>query len=253
MFVFDRIRFVLVGTQHPGNIGAAARAMKTMGLKQLALVAPEKPLDEGAYRRSAGAEEILSQAPVFSDLAQAVSDCHLVMGCSARERRIQPQLLTPEIAAQQILACASTGGQVALVFGRERSGLSNTELQLCHASVHIPSDPEFSSLNLAAAVQVLAWELRRAQLVEQKTESTSPLQPPITANHQQLEGFFTQLAAILEQIDFHKGRAPNSALYKLRRLFLRAHLTEHEVRLLRGILTDTQRTIGLSSTANRLK
>jgi len=251
MFVFDRIRFVLVGTQHPGNIGASARAMKTMGLTQLALVAPEKPLDEAAYRRSAGAEALLAQAPVLTDLAQAVADCHLVIGCSARCRRIQPKLLQPAEAAQQALACANTGGRVALVFGRERSGLNNAELQRCHASVHIPSDPQFSSLNLAAAVQVLAWELRRAQLLEQ--EPAPALKPTIAANHQQLEGFFQQLADTLEQIDFHKGRASDSALHKLRRLFLRTNLTEQEVRLLRGILTDTQRMLNITNTTKRLE
>jgi len=251
MFAFDRIRFVLVGTQHPGNIGASARAMKTMGLAQLALVAPEKPLDEAAYRRSAGAEEVLSSAPVFTDLAQAVADCHFVVGCSARERRIQPPLLHPEQAAQQVLAHATSGEQVALVLGRERSGLSNAELQLCHASVHIPSDRQFSSLNLAAAVQVLAWELRRAHLAQH--EPTFVPDSPTTATHQQLEGFFEQLADTLEHIDFHKGRAPDSALHKLRRLFLRAHLSEQEVRLLRGILSDTQRMINLGSATSRLE
>jgi len=251
MSVLDHIRFVLVGTQHPGNIGASARAIKTMGLRQLALVAPEKPLDEAAYRRSAGAEEVLSQAMVFSQLTQAVADCHLVIGCSARTRRIQPNLLPPEEAAKQVLACATAGGQAALVFGRERSGLSNAELQLCHASVHIPSDPQFSSLNLAAAVQVLAWELRRAQLVQQEAGPMRDL--PETATHQQLEGFFQQLADTLEQIDFHKGRAPDSALHKLRRLFLRAHLNEAEVRLLRGILADMQRIATIANAPSRLE
>jgi len=253
MSVLPRIRFVLVGTQHPGNIGASARAMKTMGLTQLVLVSPEKPLDEAAYRRSAGAEELLFEAPIFTDLAQAVADCHFVIGCSARCRRIQPQLLAPEDAAQQVLAHATTGEQVALVFGRERSGLSNAELQLCHASVHIPSDPQFSSLNLAAAVQVLAWELRRAQLAQAQEETVPVPDSSLIATHQQVEGFFQQLADTLEQIDFHKGRAPDSALHKLRRLFLRAKLSEQEVRLLRGILTDTQRMLTLSSGASRLE
>ena len=160
-----RVRIVLVGTQHPGNIGAAARAMKTMGLSRLALVAPEKPLDDVAYRRSAGAEDVLGQAPVFATLAEAVADCRLVLGCTARSRRVQLEQLEPDQAAGRLLQ-AATDGEVALVFGRERTGLSNEELQLCHASVHIPSDPAFSSLNLAAAVQVLAYEVRLAALLD---------------------------------------------------------------------------------------
>ena len=245
-----RVRIVLVGTQHPGNIGAAARAMKTMGLSRLVLVAPEKPLDDVAYRRSAGAEDVLGQAPVFATLAEAVADCRLVLGCTARSRRVQLEQLEPDQAAARLLQ-AATGGEVALVFGRERTGLNNEELQLCHASVHIPSDPAFSSLNLAAAVQVLSYELRCAILGDAGSgEGDSARTPPPAgevAPHAELEGLFTQLAEALEQIDFHKGRAPASAMRKLRRLYLRANLDSAEVRLLRGVLADTQRMAWLAA------
>lgn len=241
-----RIRIVLVGTQHPGNIGAAARAIKTMGLSQLLLVAPEKPLDDAAYRRSAGAEDVLGDAPQFPALAGAVADCRLVLGCTARSRRVQLEQLEPDVAATRLLERAAEG-PVALVFGRERTGLTNEELQLCHASVHIPSDPAFSSLNLAAAVQVLAYEVRRALLRAAPVPVPAPPgadgQP---ATHEQLEGFFDQLARTLDEIDFHKGRAPESAMRKLRRLFLRTDLTVHEVRLLRGVLADAQRMARLA-------
>ena len=160
----SRIRIVLVGTQHPGNIGAAARAMKTMGLARMVLVAPEKLLDEAAYRRSAGAEDVMGDAPVLATLAEAVADCQLVLGCTARSRRVALEELLPRDAAGRAVASAAEGGEVAMVFGRERTGLTNEELQLCHVAVHIPSDPAFSSLNLAAAVQVLAYELRLALL-----------------------------------------------------------------------------------------
>lgn len=242
----SRIRIVLVGTQHPGNIGAAARAMKTMGLSRLVLVAPERPLDDDAHRRSAGAEDVLGAAPVFATLAEAVADCRLVLGCTARSRRVQLEQLEPDQAAARVLQ-ASADGPVALVFGRERTGLSNEELQLCHASVHIPSDPAFSSLNLAAAVQVLAYEVRCALLAT--APAAEPVAPPegSLANHQQLEGLFSQLAETLEEIDFHKGRAPESAMRKLRRLFLRSDLSVSEVRLLRGILADAQRMARLAS------
>lgn len=245
----SRIRIVLVGTQHPGNIGAAARAMKTMGLARMVLVAPEKLLDEAAYRRSAGAEDVMGDAPVLATLAEAVADCQLVLGCTARSRRVALEELLPRDAAGRAVASAAEGGEVAMVFGRERTGLTNEELQLCHVAVHIPSDPAFSSLNLAAAVQVLAYELRLALLagdadgVPAPDDARQPTRQPAT--HAQMEGFFGQLADTLDAIDFHKGRAPESVLRKLRRIFLRAALGEGEVRLLRGILADAQRMAGM--------
>ncbi|MEN5207634.1 RNA methyltransferase [Stenotrophomonas terrae] len=250
MSVSAHIRFVLVGTQHPGNIGAAARAMKTMGLARLVLVAPEKPLDEDAFRRSAGAEDVLGDAPVVASLAEAVADCRLVLGCTARSRRVQLEELLPELAGQRAVAKAAEPAEVAFVFGRERTGLSNEELQLCHAAVHIPSDPEFSSLNLAAAVQVLAYEVRMAALEAQAgVAAAAPAElghGEAPASHAQLEGLFGQFGDTLEQIDFHKGRAPESAMRKLRRLFMKAELSEQEVRLMRGILSDAQRMARLA-------
>ncbi|WP_447896529.1 RNA methyltransferase [Stenotrophomonas acidaminiphila] len=247
MSASTRIRFVLVGTQHPGNIGAAARAMKTMGLSRLVLVAPEQPLDEVAFRRSAGAEDVLGDAPVFATLAEAVADCRLVLGCTARARRVQLEELLPEVAGQRAVVRAAEPAEVAFVFGRERTGLSNDELQLCHAAVHIPSDPEFSSLNLAAAVQVLAYEVRMAQLEGQAAPPPEPGYGEAPASHAQLEGLFGQFGDTLDQIDFHKGRAPESAMRKLRRLFMKADLSEQEVRLLRGILSDAQRMARLAN------
>ncbi|ADV27708.1 RNA methyltransferase, TrmH family, group 1 [Pseudoxanthomonas suwonensis 11-1] len=244
------IRIVLVGTQHPGNIGAAARAMKTMGLSRLVLVSPEKPLDDTAYRRSAGAEDVLDSAPVYATLAEAVADCRMVLGCTARSRRVQLEQLEPDAAAQRALQ-ATAEGPVALVFGRERTGLTNEELQLCHASVHIPSDPAFSSLNLAAAVQVLAYELRLAVLAADPAPAEPPPPDAQPASHEQVEGFFAQLADTLDDIDFHKGRSPDSAMRKLRRLFLRTGLTVHEVRLLRGVLADAQRMARLANEAGK--
>jgi len=146
---------------------------------------------------------------------------------------------------------AGQGDEVALVFGRERTGLTNEELQLCHGAVHIPANPEYSSLNIAAAVQVLAYELRMAELatLHGSIESTDGAQRAdrLPAPHAAMEGFFSQLADTLDAIDFHKGRAPESALRKLRRLFLRAEPDDAEVRLLRGILADAQRMARLAS------
>lgn len=238
----SRIRIVLVGTQHPGNIGSAARAMKTMGLHRLSLVAPQRFPHADAEAMAAGAGDVLESAQRHETLAEAVADCRLVLGCTARSRRVQLQELTPRDAAARMLAVAQEGGEVALLFGRERTGLENEELQLCHAAVHIPSNPDYGSLNLAAAVQVLTYELRLAMLsageIPRREDGARTDSP---ASHTQLEGFFEQLAQTLDDIDFHKGRAPESAMRKLRRLFLRSDLDEREVRLLRGILTDAQR------------
>jgi len=246
------LRIVLVGTQHPGNIGAAARAMKTMGLSRLVLVAPEKAPDRDTQAMAAGADDLVAAAPVFASLAEAVADCRWVLGCTARSRRIQLEPLHPRDAASRAVL-ATAGGPVALVFGRERTGLDNQELQLCHAAVHIPSDPAFSSLNLAAAVQVLAYELRCAMLDDAGGAPPAAVRtaPPggDAAAHAELEGFFAQLADTLEQIDFHKGRAPESAMRKLRRLYLRANLDSADVRLLRGVLADAQRMARLAGQA----
>ena len=245
-----RIRIVLVGTQHPGNIGSAARAMKTMGLSQLVVVAPEKAPDVDSLALAAGADDVLEAATTVATLAQAVADCRYVLGCSARSRRVALEELAPRAAAARVVAAAAGGAQVALVFGRERTGLSNDELQLCHVAVHIPADPGYSSLNLAAAVQVLAYEVRLALLAGEGDRAGEDArtragdQPP--APHAQLEGFFGQLAETLEAIDFHKGRAPDSAMRKLRRLYLRAAPSAAELRLLRGILADAQRMARLA-------
>lgn len=251
-----RIRIVLVGTQHPGNIGSAARAIKTMGLSRLVLVAPERYPDREADALAAGAKDLLVDAVVTGDLAEAVADCRLVLGCTARDRRIALPQWSPREAAVRMAQAAGEGAEVALLFGRERTGLENDELQLCHAAVHIPANPEYGSLNLAAAVQVLAYELRLALLADfGLVPATGIVAAPAAtrdgppASHAQLEGFFAQLAETLDAIDFHKGRTPDSAMRKLRRLFLRADLDEREIRLLRGVLADAQRMARLAADA----
>ncbi|MFC3550015.1 RNA methyltransferase [Lysobacter cavernae] len=236
------LRIVLVGTQHPGNIGSAARAMKTMGLSRLVLVAPEKAPNTESFALAAGADDVLAAALTCGSLAEAVADCRLVLGCTARSRRVALEELLPRDGAARAVGEAAAGAEVALVFGRERTGLDNDELQLCHAAVHIPANPDYSSLNLAAAVQVLSYELRMAMLAAVPGMATDEAgRRDELASHAQIEGFFAQLGETLDAIDFHKGRAPESAMRKLRRLFLRASLDTREVRLLRGILADAQR------------
>lgn len=239
------VRFVLVRTSHPGNIGSSARAIRTMGFDRLVLVKPAQFPHEEATALAAGATPVLERAAVVPDLPAAISDCEFVLGCTARRRAVQLPELTPRGAAERVAALAAAA-QVAVVFGNERTGLENDELMRCHAAVHIPADPGFSSLNLAQAVQVLAYELRLARL-RAGGEDASPARgdPPATAD--QLEHFFGHLERTLQDIDFHKGRSPRTIMKRLRRLFLRAGLEQREVRILRGIFDDAQRAANKSS------
>lgn len=241
----ENLRIVLVGTQHPGNIGSAARAMKTMGLSALHLVTPERFPDPEANTLAAGADDLLAAAPVHASLDDALAGCHLVLGTSARRRHVPLPEMGPREAARALLEGLQRG-PVALLFGRERTGLENEELQRCHASVGIPSDPGFSSLNLAAAVQVLSYELRLAMLDAASGDLPSgrPMppveaEPPATAD--ELERYFQHLDQALHEIDFHKGKPPEMVMQRLRRLYLRAGLDAREVKILRGILAEAQR------------
>ncbi len=230
------IRIVLVGTSHPGNIGAAARAMKNMGLAQLSLVAPEIFPSAEATARASGADDVLQRAQIFSTLDEAVADCGLVLGCSARRRHLDWPQLDPREAAARAVTEASTV-PVALVFGRERTGLTNEELDRCHYLVHIPTQADFSSLNLAAAVQVLSYELRMAALVPEAL-SPSSRNPP--ASHQQLEGLYQHFYQALVELEFIDPTNPRLLMRRLRRLFNRTRLETLEVNILRGILTAAQ-------------
>jgi tRNA (cytidine32/uridine32-2'-O)-methyltransferase len=243
------IRFVLVRTSHPGNIGSAARAIRTMGFARLSLVAPHRFPHADATAMAAGADDVLANAAVTPTLVEAIADCSLVLGCTARRRGVALQELSPRQAAQRALA-ASASGEVAIVFGNERTGLENDELMSCHAAVHIPSDPEFSSLNLAQAVQVLAYEARLA-ILETAQPSEAPVKSEPLAPVEQLEHFFVHLAQTLDDIDFHKGRSPRTIMQRLRRLFLRADLEQREVRILRGIFDDAQRMARLAQDSSR--
>jgi tRNA (cytidine32/uridine32-2'-O)-methyltransferase len=240
----------MVGTSHPGNIGATARAMKTMGLDRLRLAGPEcDPLGAEACAMAVGADDLLHAAEQHPDLASALADCHFVLGCTARRRHVQLDELTPREATARALA-ALPSGPVAIVFGRERTGLTNEELQRCHAAVHIPTNPDFSSLNVAAAVQVVAYELRlgilEAEAPEQRPARASGSDEP-PATQDQLERFFEHLNEALVDIEFHKGRSTDIVMRRLRRLFLRATPDQKEVRILRGILTEAQRMARLAA------
>ena len=245
--MLDRIRVVLVNTSHPGNIGGAARAMKNMGLSRLVLVQPEEFPSGEANARASGATDILEAAQVVGSLEEALVGASLVLGTSARDRRIPWPLLDPRECAQHSLGHVEQGGEVALVFGREYAGLTNEELQRCQFHVHIPSDPEFGSLNLAAAVQVLTYEVRMAWLAQEgrptkmeKLETTAMLDAvPVTSD--ELELYYGHLEQTLVEIGFLDPAKPRHLMSRLRRLYGRSGISKLEMNILRGILTETQK------------
>jgi tRNA (cytidine32/uridine32-2'-O)-methyltransferase len=236
----DNLTVVMVQTSHPGNIGAAARAMKNMGLRRLSLVAPARfPCDEAAARAS-GADDVLEAAEVFPDLAAAVADCRLVIGASARLRSVPLPILTPREAGE-LAQSSARDTPVALVFGRESSGLSNEELDLCTHLVHIPTDPDFSSLNVAMAIQVVAYELRMAWLADERLpDGGGHASISEQASVSQLEGLFAHLEQALDDIGFIDARRSQKLMRRLRRLFHRAAPNPEEVNILRGILSAAQ-------------
>lgn len=234
--MLNNVRIVLVNTSHPGNIGAVARAMKNMCLEQLVLVQPAQFPSAEATARAAGADDLLARACCCNTLDEAVADCGLIVGASARLRSGRILEQDPRACAQQVLQ-TSSHTPVALVFGREQSGLTNQELERCHALVHIPSNPDYSSLNLAQAVQVVTYELYMAHLDGEWTGSP-PEFPLCTA--QAMENFYTHLEQTLIDIEFHNPTRPSQLLHRLRRLFQRAQPDTHEVGILRGILSAAQ-------------
>ncbi|MDA9240664.1 tRNA (cytosine(32)/uridine(32)-2'-O)-methyltransferase TrmJ [bacterium] len=237
------IRIVLVNTTHPGNIGGAARAMKNMGLAELYLVQPREYPAPRAVWRAAGARDVLAAATIVESVDEAIADCSLVVGTSARERRIPWPLLNPRECGEQIYSEAGNH-KTALLFGREDRGLTNDELQKCHYHVHIPSNPDYSSLNLATAVQVLAYEVRMASLADEQGKLPSITdwdQPPVTAGD--LEFFHEHLATTMAELQFYDAENPKQLLTRMRRLFNRVRMDQMEVSILRGLLSAVQRKI----------
>jgi tRNA (cytidine32/uridine32-2'-O)-methyltransferase len=241
--VYIPVRIVLVGTTHPGNIGAAARAMRTMGLDRLSLVAPREFPSAEATARAAGADSVLDQAQVCATLDEALAGCQYVIGASARLRALSWPNLGPREAASRLLA-EGNHGEAAVVFGRESSGLSNDELASCHALLHIPTDPSFGSLNVAMAVQIVAYELRQVML-EGKVPVEERIDP--LASVEELEHFYAHLERTLVDAGFLNPANPRHLMLRLRRLFSRALPEEKEVRILRGILSalESKRSVRL--------
>lgn len=239
------IRVVLVATTHAGNIGAAARAMKNMGLTQLVLVNPKHLLpNPEASARASGADDILQNALTVNTLEEALTGCHIVLGTSARERQIPWPLLNPREAAQKTIESTINNQQVAFVFGREHAGLTNEELQQCNYHIHIPSDEAFSSLNVAAAVQVITYETRMAWLETkplQKTTSEKTTDQPCT--NDELERFYKHLEQLLVAIKFLDPTQPKHLMTRIRKLYGKAQLSKVEMNILRGILTETEKSL----------
>lgn len=243
--LLEQTSIVLVETSHPGNIGSAARAMKTMGLSRMVLVNPKRFPSVDATAMAAGADDILASARVVPTLRQAIADANLVIGTSARSRTLPWPCLSPDEIAPKASQTSSAGGQVALVFGRENHGLSNTELESCHYHVQIPANPGFSSLNLAAAVQLLSYELRKFALEAAKPLAES-IPETIRLASEATEGLYTHIERVMWGLDFLNPKQPKRLLKRMRALFNRANLTRQELDILRGFLKVVEHKAGIS-------
>jgi len=233
--LLNNLRIVLCQTSHPGNIGSTARAMKTMGLTQLYLVQPKHFPDAEADSLACGAVDLLEHAVVCDSLEDALKGCALVIGLSARKRQLSHELVAAREAATRAAEIAQNEQTVALVFGTEMSGLSNRELDLCQLLAMIPTNPDFSSLNVAAAVQVMCYELRVAITEGNiQAEAKTPL-----ATNDEMEGFYQHLEETLVKIGYLNPQEPKKLMQRIRRIYARAKLEKEEVNLLRGILTLT--------------
>lgn len=232
------IRIVLCQTSHPGNIGSTARAMKTMGLSRLYLVRPHRFPHAEATALASGATDVLDQAVVTDSLEQALTGTVLSIGMTARRRDLSHEMLALRKASARALE-TTLEGEVAMVFGTEMSGLSNEELDLCQLAAHIPSNPDYSSLNLAQAVQVAAYELSMAA----GAWSVPPIAPRELATHEELEHFYAHLEQSMIAARFLNPEMPKRLMTRLRRLFARAQLEKEEVNILRGVLTAKDRPV----------
>ncbi len=248
--LLDRLHVVMVETSHPGNIGAAARAMKTMGLSGLRLVSPRCHPSAEATARASGADDLLMAAPVYGELAPALADCTLVFATTARIRSLNWPMLDAREAGHLAIETAAAGGQVGMVFGREDNGLSNEELALCQRMLRIPVNEGFDSLNIASAVQVVCYELRMAALAHGGQPSLPPVGfkpradgPLAEITVAEMERLFVHLERVLVRIGFHDPTAPRRLMPRLRRLFQRAMLDRHEYSILRGWLAATEEAL----------
>lgn len=236
---YENIRIVLVETTHPGNIGAVARAMKNMCLSDLVLVSPLAEFPSGKARaRASNALDVLEKTKVVATLDEAITDCSLVVGASARLRAIPWPVIDARECAREMVVEAATG-KTALIFGRERSGLTNEELERCNRLVHIPANEEYCSLNIAAAVQVLAYEVLMA-MREQQGQVLHVPNDYRMSTAEEMEGLYEHFEQALQTIGFYNPDNPRQLMRRLRRLFNRARLDQMEMNILRGILAAAE-------------
>jgi TrmH family RNA methyltransferase len=230
------IRVVLVDPNHPGNIGAVARAMKNMGLTDLRMVRPKAFPHAEATARASGADDVLEAARLYEEFEDAIADCGLVVGTSSRQRHLTWDLVEPRDCAQQIAQAAQVGN-VAVVFGSEKFGLTNVELARCNLLVTIPTAAEYASLNLAMAVQVIAYELWLA--LRPGAPAPQPLEVPL-ATADEMARLYEHIERVLEEINFRDRTGGGYLMARIRRLFNRARIDQNEMNILRGILTAVQ-------------
>ena len=238
--LLNSVKVVLVGTTHPGNIGATARAIKNMGILDLALVEPKEFPSDVATFRSKAAKDILEKASVHTSLEEAISECELVVGTSARGRTVPWPVLNPREAAEEMHK-SSLNGKVAIVFGREDRGLTNEELGLCNFHVHIPSDPEYSSLNLSQAVQILAYEIRLSYLQDRNVNQE--YWDVELANNEQTERLINHMDELMQEVDFYDVENPRKLLVRIRRFFKRSKIDVMEANIFRGLFATIQKKL----------
>lgn len=236
--MLDQVSIILVSTSHPGNIGAVARAMKNMGLKRLILVRPKEFPHAESTARAAGADDVLAGAKVVGSLREAIAMSHFVVGTSARQRTVPWPLSNPRQCVEKIKPLLQSEQQVAFVFGNEQSGLSNEELSLCHYHLHIPCTENFSSLNVAAAVQIVTYELRMMMEQGIAADSTLIKSESRPATTEEVEQFYDRLEELLIRTGYLNLGNPKKLMLRLRRLFNRTHLEDNEIQILRGILAS---------------
>lgn len=248
--MLENVRIVMVNTSHSGNIGAAARAMKTMGLSDLVLVAPEEFPSATATALASGASDLLARARVVPTLEAALADCSLVIGTSARLRTIPWPLMTARECGE-VTRIESEKQRVAIVFGREARGLTNEELRLCTYHVCIPANDEYGVLNVAAAIQVIAYEIRQAHLaVQGEPPADGPMMPvnyvrwdEALVSHEEMELFYHHFERVLIEVGFLAEDNPRQLMTRARRMFNRVRLDRLEYNMLRGFLTSTQQKL----------
>ena len=238
----DSIKIVLVGTTHPGNIGAAARAIKTMGLKHLDLVSPKEFPSDEAFYRSKAAKDILEKASIYETLLESVKECELVIGTSARNRKVPWPVLNPKNAAEEINVAVKSNSKVAIVFGREDRGLTNEELGLCNLHVHIPTNEEYTSLNLAQAVQIVTYEIRM-NFMELETLKSDQEWDVELASAEQTERLIEHMDELMKEVEFYDTENPRKLLMRVRRFFKRSGIDVMETNIFRGLFSTIQKKL----------